>query len=94
MFDKVNVYGNIYDSEIHHNNFGVYTYGHHRGDWRRNRVHHNSGYGFDPHDDSDYLTIHDNKGFDNEWHGIIASERCNGVSIQVRCLAHLTLYLV
>eukprot|EP00904_Undaria_pinnatifida_P005815 jgi/Undpi1/2363/HiC_scaffold_13.g05746.m1 len=82
IFDDVNVYGNIYDSEIHHNNFGVYTYGHHRGDWRRNRVHDNSGYGFDPHDDSDYLTIHDNKVFNNEWHGIIASERCNGVSIQ------------
>lgn len=23
----VNVYGNIYDSDIHHNYFGVYTYG-------------------------------------------------------------------
>ncbi|CAN0069050.1 unnamed protein product, partial [Laminaria digitata] len=28
VFDEVNVYGNIYDSDIHHNHFGVYTYGH------------------------------------------------------------------
>lgn len=27
IFDDVNVYGNIYDSDIHHNHFGVYTYG-------------------------------------------------------------------
>lgn len=27
VFDDVNVYGNIYDSDIHHNYFGVYTYG-------------------------------------------------------------------
>lgn len=27
IFDEVNVYGNIYDSEIHDNYFGVYTYG-------------------------------------------------------------------
>eukprot|EP00904_Undaria_pinnatifida_P005809 jgi/Undpi1/2358/HiC_scaffold_13.g05741.m1 len=82
VFDDVNVYGNIYDSDIHHMNFGVYTYGHQQGDWRRNKMHDNSGYGFDPHDDSDFLTIHDNTVYDNGYHGIIASKRCNGVSIQ------------
>ena len=84
IFDDVNVYGNIYDSDIHHMNFGVYTYGHQQGDWRRNKMHDNSGYGFDPHDDSDFLTIHDNEVYNNGYHGIIASKRCNGVSIQVR----------
>eukprot|EP00904_Undaria_pinnatifida_P005831 jgi/Undpi1/2378/HiC_scaffold_13.g05759.m1 len=84
LFDNVNVYGNIYNSHIHHNNFGVYTYGHQQGDWRNNTIHDNSGYGFDPHDDSDFLTIHDNTVYDNGYHGIIASKRCNGVSIQVR----------
>ena len=87
LFDDVNVYGNIYDSDIHHNRFGIYTYGHQQGDWRRNKMHDNSGYGFDPHDDSDFLTIHDNEVYNNMYHGIIASKRCNGVSIQVRfCL--------
>ena len=47
-------------------------------------MHDNSGYGFDPHDDSDFLTIHDNEVYGNGYHGIIASKRCNGVSIQVR----------
>ena len=87
VFDEVNVYGNIYDSDIHHNYFGVYTYGHEQGDWRRNKMHHNSQYGFDPHDDSDFLTIHDNEVYNNGNHGIIASKRCNGVSIQV-CAHH------
>ena len=35
-------------------------------------------------DDSDFLTIHDNEVYGNGYHGIIASKRCNGVSIQVR----------
>eukprot|EP00752_Nemacystus_decipiens_P007155 g6407.t1 len=82
VFDDVNVYGNMYDSDIHHLRFGLYTYGHQQGDWRRNKMHDNSGYGFDPHDDSDFLTIHDNEVYDNGYHGIIASKRCNGVSIQ------------
>ena len=47
-------------------------------------MHDNTAYGFDPHDDSDLLTIHDNEVYDNVKHGIIASKRCNGVSIQVR----------
>ena len=83
IFDDISVYGNIYDSDIHHNHFGVYTYGHQQGDWRRNKMHDNTVYGFDPHDDSDFLTIHDNEVYDNGNHGIIASKRCNGVSIQV-----------
>ena len=30
VFDDVNVYGNMYDSDIHHLRFGLYTYGEHR----------------------------------------------------------------
>lgn len=56
--------------------------GHQQGDWRRNKMHHNIQYGFDPHDDSDYLNIHDNEVWRNGNHGIIASKRCNHVSIQ------------
>lgn len=47
------------------------------------------GAGYDPHDDSDYLTIHDNIVYDNNWHGIIASKRCNNVSIQVQFSQYL-----
>lgn len=45
-------------------------------------MHHNTAYGFDPHDDSDFLNIHDNEVYNNGNHGIIASKRCNDVSIQ------------
>ncbi|CAM9942410.1 unnamed protein product [Ascophyllum nodosum] len=82
IFDEVNVYGNIYGSDIHHNYYGVYTFGHQQGDWRNNTMRDNTGYGFDPHDDSDYITIHDNVVYNNVNHGIIASKRCNDVSIQ------------
>ncbi|CAM9705670.1 unnamed protein product, partial [Choristocarpus tenellus] len=82
VFDYVNVYGDVIESDIHHNYFGMYTYGHQQGNWSNNLMHDNEEYGFDPHDDSDYLTIHDNKVWSNGNHGIIASKRCNNVSIQ------------
>ncbi|CAM9798108.1 unnamed protein product [Discosporangium mesarthrocarpum] len=82
VFDNVKVTGDIIDSNIHHLFFGVYTYGHQGGTWTGNLMHDNAWYGFDPHDDSDYLTIHDNTVWNNGKHGIIASKRCNHVSIQ------------
>ena len=44
-------------------------------------MHDNHQYGFDPHDDSDYLTIANNEVYNNVNHGIIASKRCNNVKI-------------
>ncbi|CAM9847007.1 unnamed protein product, partial [Ascophyllum nodosum] len=44
-------------------------------------MHDNHQYGFDPHDDSDYLTIARNQVYSNVNHGIIASKRCNNVKI-------------
>ncbi|CAN0256907.1 unnamed protein product, partial [Discosporangium mesarthrocarpum] len=61
LYDRVNVYGDIIGSNIHNNFFGVYTFGHQGGDWINNQVHDCYWYGFDPHDDSDYLTIHSNE---------------------------------
>ncbi len=77
LFDVVNVYGDILNSRLHNNYFGMYSYGHYGGRWANNEVDHNLGYGFDPHDDSDYLVIENNNIHDNGWHGIIASKRCN-----------------
>ncbi|CAM9570770.1 unnamed protein product, partial [Hapterophycus canaliculatus] len=67
---------------IHHNFFGVYTYGELQGDWTNNKMHHNIQYGFDPHDDSDFLNIIGNTVYNNGNHGIIASKRCNNVIIR------------
>lgn len=77
LFDLVNVYGDILNSHLHNNFFGMYSYGQYGGHWATNEVDHNIGYGFDPHDDSDYLVIENNYVHDNGWHGIIASKRCD-----------------
>src|ERR1044071_178322 len=94
IFDFVNVYGNIIHSHIHDNYFGVYTFGAYGSQWLNNEVDHNAGYGLDPHDDSDALVIDGNdvhhNGFGNlhngaggprGLHGIIASRRCDHLTI-------------
>ncbi len=81
LYDVVNVYGDILNSYIHHNYFGVFTYGHQGGLWDGNELAYNVAYGFDPHDDSDYLTITNNYVHDNGTHGIIGSKRCDHITI-------------
>eukprot|EP00904_Undaria_pinnatifida_P001002 jgi/Undpi1/10902/HiC_scaffold_3.g01428.m1 len=76
------VTGNIKGSELHHNWFGMYSWGHDGGKWYNNEVHDNIGYGFDPHDDSDKMRIVGNTVYNNGWHGIIASKRCTDVVIK------------
>ncbi|CAM9510435.1 unnamed protein product [Discosporangium mesarthrocarpum] len=82
IFDSISVRGNIRFSNLHDNYFGMYSYGHQDGLWEYNLMHDNTEYGFDPHDDSDNLRIHNNIVWNNGNHGIIASKRCNDVSIQ------------
>lgn len=77
VFEMVKVYGDIVNSRIHHNFFGVYTYGAYGMRWASNEVAYNFAYGLDPHDDSDRLLIENNVVHDNGWHGIIASKRCD-----------------
>ena len=81
VFETTNVYGDIIGSDIHHMYYGHYSYGHQGGVWTDNKMHDNIQYGFDPHDDSDYLTIANNEVYNNGNHGIIASKRCNNVKI-------------
>eukprot|EP00752_Nemacystus_decipiens_P013622 g12080.t1 len=81
VFDNVNVYGDIKGSNIHHMYYGMYSYGHQGGVWINNKMHDNIIYGFDPHDDSDYLTIAYNEVYNNANHGIIASKRCDNLKI-------------
>jgi mannuronan 5-epimerase len=82
LYERVQVRGDIVDSSIHHNYFGVYTYGHQSGQWTGNEVAYNLQYGIDPHDDSDDLLIADNFVHHNGNHGIIASKRCDHVVIR------------
>ncbi|CAM9998634.1 unnamed protein product, partial [Hapterophycus canaliculatus] len=82
VFDNVQVYGDITNCNIHGMWYGMYSYGHQGGVWTDNLMHDNYVYGFDPHDDSDYLTIRNNTVWNNGKHGIIASKRCDHVVIQ------------
>jgi parallel beta-helix repeat protein len=82
LLDKVDVLSDIQNSRIHHNYFGVYTFGAYRMQWLNNEVDHNVQYGFDPHDDSDHLLIQGNNVHHNGNHGIIASKRCDHLTIR------------
>ena len=80
--NNVRVYGNILNSRIHHNYFGVFTYGAYGMMISGSEFDHNVKYGLDPHDDSDYLTISSNSAHHNGDHGIICSQRCNNLVIR------------
>jgi len=82
LYDKVNVLGDIKNSKIHHNYFGVYTYGAYGMAITDNQVYNNIQYGVDPHDDSDSLTIDHNDVHHNGNHGIICSQRCDHLTIR------------
>ena len=82
VFDKVDVFGDVVNSRIHHNYFGLYTYGGFGMKFVNNDIHNNIQYGLDPHDDSDSLLIEGNRSYDNGNHGIICSQRCDNLTIR------------
>ncbi|MBI2012144.1 right-handed parallel beta-helix repeat-containing protein [Candidatus Daviesbacteria bacterium] len=82
LYDKVNVYGDVINSHIHHNYFGMYTFGADAMKIQNNEVDTNVMYGIDPHDDSDNLLIEGNRTHHNGTHGIICSQRCNNLTIR------------
>ena len=82
LYNLVNVYGDIIHCRLHHNFFGMYSYGAYGMRMLDNESDHNVGYGFDPHDDSDFLVIEGNNVHHNGYHGIIASQRCNNTVIR------------
>lgn len=81
IFDSIGVYGDVVNNKIHHNYFGVYTYGAQAMTFVDNEVYESIKYGIDPHDDSDYLIIDGNYSHNNGAHGIICSQRCNNLTI-------------
>ncbi|MFA5986571.1 MAG: glycosyltransferase [Parcubacteria group bacterium] len=68
--------GSVKNSRIHHNLFGMYSYGATGIVISHNEVYENVSYGIDPHDDSNHMLIADNNVHHNGNHGIIASKRC------------------
>lgn len=82
LFDKVGVLGTVTNSRIHHNYYGVYTWGADGMVWRNNEFDNNVLYGLDPHDNSDDLIIEDNQAHHNGTHGIICSRYCDHLTIR------------
>jgi len=75
-FGKNLLTGSIINSSIHHNYFGIYTFGATGVVIKNNEVFSNIQYGIDPHDDSNNLLITENNSYGNGNHGIIISKRC------------------
>jgi len=67
--------GIVKNNRIHHNYFGLYTYGATGMVISNNEVYENVQYGIDPHDDSNNLLIENNYVHNNGNHGIIVSKR-------------------
>lgn len=82
LYDKVNVYGDILDSTIHHNYMGMYSYGAYAMNIVNNEFYENVQYGIDPYDNSDWLVIEGNYSHHNGNHGIICSRYCDNLIIR------------
>lgn len=69
--------GELLDSRISNNFYGMYTYAVSNMHIRGNEVHHNVRYGIDPHTRSNHMLIENNIAHDNGKQGIILAEGCS-----------------
>jgi parallel beta-helix repeat protein len=74
--------GQLLDSDVAYNFYGMYSYEVDDLVLRGNRVHHNIMYGLDPHTRSMRLVIEDNVAHDNGKHGIILAEECSNAIVR------------
>ncbi len=81
-FARVDVRGDVIGSSVHHNYFGMYTFGAYGMRIAENEFYQNVQYGIDPHDDSDALLVEDNDIHHNGNHGFICSKRCDGLTVR------------
>ncbi|MCB0104265.1 MAG: right-handed parallel beta-helix repeat-containing protein, partial [Caldilineaceae bacterium] len=71
------VTGEVLNSKIHHNYYGIYTYQAENMTFRGNEFYENIRYGFDPHDYSHHFVVEENVAHHNGAHGFIISRGCN-----------------
>jgi parallel beta-helix repeat protein len=74
--------GQLIDSAVSYNFYGVYSYEVDDLVLRGNQVHHNIMYGLDPHTRSMRLVIENNVAHDNGKHGIILAEECSNAVVR------------
>lgn len=69
--------GEVVNSKIHHNYYGIYTFQASGMLFQNNHFYANVRYGFDPHDFSYDFRVEGNEAYDNGAHGFILSRGCN-----------------
>jgi parallel beta-helix repeat protein len=74
---RTRVTGEMINSKVHHNYYGIYTYQAQNMTFRGNEFYSNVRYGFDPHDYSHHILVENNVARDNGAHGFIISRGCN-----------------
>ena len=79
---RARVTGEVIDSLIHHNYYGIYTYQASDMLFRGNQFYENVRYGFDPHDFSHSFLVENNAAYNNGTHGFIISRGCNNFVIR------------
>jgi parallel beta-helix repeat protein len=79
---RTRVTGELINSKIHHNYYGVYTYQAQNMVFRGNEFYNNIRYGFDPHDYSHHVLVENNVAHDNGAHGFIISRGCNNFTFR------------
>jgi parallel beta-helix repeat protein len=84
--------GEIVDSELAYNFYGLYTYQVRGLIIRGNEVHHSLRYGIDPHTSSSGLLIEGNVAHHNGKHGIILAEGCSDSMIRNNTAYNNTLH--
>lgn len=79
---RTRVSGEVSNSNIHHNYYGIYTFQASDMLFQGNQFHHNVRYGFDPHDFTHNVLVEDNVAYNNGAHGFIISRGCNNFIIR------------
>jgi len=94
---RTRVTGEVINSLIHHNYYGIYTFQASNMVFRGNKFYDNVLYGFDPHDFSHSFVVENNQAYNNGSHGFILSRGChnfvmrNNVSYNNRNLSDTSL---
>ena len=79
---RTRVTGEIVNSNIHHNYYGVYTFQAENMAFIGNQFHDNVRYGFDPHDFTHDVLVENNLSYNNGAHGFIISRGCNNFTFR------------
>jgi parallel beta-helix repeat protein len=79
---QTRVTGEVINSKIHHNYYGIYTYQASNMLFRGNEFYDNVRYGFDPHDYTHTVVVEENLAYRNGAHGFIISRGCNNFIIR------------